>query len=260
MNPFLINLETFKISSQIFFTLIGLFTFSYLLVHLAKKSRLRLQFFLDNMGLTLLSAIIFGRIFAVIGSYQVYFYELNWTSIYKILAIWIDKEISIIGFIFGIFIFIKRQTFLYQELFSKWADVLSIASLSLLSFHSIGAFLYGANYGRMTDSFLGVTFNSSIVKYTSAVYPTQLFAALYTLIIGAWCLNLFKKYRNKYNGYVFLQAGFLFFTARAIESLFRGDDTIYLFELIRIPGLLSAILAYIFFKANVKYEKEQRIT
>jgi len=212
------------------------------------------------MGLTFLSGIFFGRLFTVISNYQVYLYEMNWQAFYKTIAIWADKDISIIGFLFGIFIFIKRQTFLYQELFSRWADVLSIASLSLLSFYNIGAFLYGTNYGRMTDSFLGVTFHSSAVKYTSAIYPTQLFAALYSLAIGLWCFKLYQKYRNKFDGYVFLQAGFLFFTARAIESLFRGDDTIYLFELIRIPGLLSAILAYIFFKSNIKYEKKQQIT
>jgi len=259
MNPYLINLESFKVNSQILMTLIGLFSFSYILIYLGKKSRLRLQFFLDHMGFTFLAGIIVGRIFTVITNYQIYLYEINWQSIYRILAIWTDKEISIIGFIFGVFIFMKRQTYLYQELFARWADVLSIASLSLLSFYNIGAFLYGSNYGRMTDSFLGVTFNSFAVKYTSPVYPTQLFAALYTLAIGIWCFSLYQKYRNKYDGYVFLQAGFLFFTARAIESLFRGDDTIYLFELIRIPGVLSAILAYIFFNANIKYEKKQRI-
>jgi len=260
MNPYLINFENFKVNSQIFCTLIGLFIFCYLIVFLGKKSRLRLQFFLDHMAGLLIWGLIFGRIFTVVSNYQIYFAGLDWQSVYKLVAIWMDKELSILGFVFGVFIFMKRQTYLYQELFARWADVLSIASLALLGFFNIGAFLYGSNYGRLTDSFFGVTFNSSVVKYTSAVYPTQILATVYCFGIAAWCYNLFQKYRNKHDGYIFLQAGFLFFSFRTLESFFRGDDTIYLFELIRMPGILSAILAYIFFHANVKYEKKQKIS
>jgi prolipoprotein diacylglyceryltransferase len=207
----------------------------------------------------LIIGVFFGRMFTVISNYQVYFYEISWSTIYKALAIWQDKDISVIGMILGMFIGLKRQTFLCQELFARWADVVSIASLTLLSLHNIGAFLYGNNYGRITESIFGITFNSPVVKYTTAVYPTQLFATFYTLAIAIYCYNLYKKYRTRYDGYIFLQASFLFFTLRTVESFFRGDDTIYIW-ILRMPGILSAILAYIFFQQIIKYEKKNRIS
>ena len=259
MNPYLINLSNFKVNSQLFFTLLGFIAFVYLVNILGKKSRLRLQFFLDNMIYILIIGVFFGRMFTVISNYQVYFYEISWSTIYKALAIWQDKDISVIGMILGMFIGLKRQTFLCQELFARWADVVSIASLTLLRLHNIGAFLYGNNYGRITESIFGITFNSPVVKYTTAVYPTQLFATFYTLAIAIYCYNLYKKYRTRYDGYIFLQASFLFFTLRTVESFFRGDDTIYIW-ILRMPGILSAILAYIFFQQIIKYEKKNRIS
>jgi prolipoprotein diacylglyceryltransferase len=259
MNPYLINFSNFKVNSQLFFTLMGFIVFVYLVNTLGKKSRLRLQFFLDNMIYILIIAVFFGRLFTIVSNYQVYFYELSWSSIYKAIAIWQDKDISVLGMVFGLFIGLKRQTYLYQELFARWADVFAIASLGLLSLNNIGAFLYGNHYGRITESIFGVTFNSPVVKYTTSVYPTQLFATFYTMAIGIYCYHLYNKYRTRYDGYIFLQASFLFFTLRTVESFFRGDDTIYIWVL-RMPGILSAILAYIFFHQIIKYEKKNRIS
>ena len=258
MNPYLINFSTFKVNSQLFFTLFGFIIFTYLINTLGKKSRLRLQFFLDNMIYLIVFGLLFGRIFSIISNYQVYFYEFSWLSFYKSIAIWQDKEISIMGVVFGMFIALKRQTFLYQELFSRWADVMSIASLGLLTSYNIGALLYGNNYGRITDSAFGVVFHSPVVKYTTAVYPTQLLATFYCLAIGVYCYHLYNKYRTRFDGYVYLQASFLFFTLRTVESFFRGDDTIYLW-ILRMPGVLSAILAYIFFHKILQYEKKNKI-
>lgn len=259
MNPYLINFSNFKVNSQLFFTLMGFIVFVYLVNTLGKKSRLRLQFFLDNMIYILIIAVFFGRLFTIVSNYQVYFYELSWSSIYKAIAIWQDKDISVLGMVFGLFIGLKRQTYLYQELFARWADVFAISSLGLLSLNNIGAFLYGNHYGRITESIFGVTFNSPVVKYTTSVYPTQLFATFYTMAIGIYCYHLYNKYRTRYDGYIFLQASFLFFTLRTVESFFRGDDTIYIWVL-RMPGILSAILAYIFFHQIIKYEKKNRIS
>lgn len=259
MSPYLINLSQFKISSLLFFTLVGFFAFSTLITWLGKKSRLRLQFFLDNMIFFIIGGLIVGRIFVLVANYQVFFNSFDLNSLYKAIAFWSDKEISIIGFLIGVFIVLKRQTFLHQELFNRWADVFAISSLGLLSFFNIGTFLYGSNYGRITESFLGVMVNSPIVKYTLPIYPTQLFAALYSLIIGIYAYKLYKKYRHKYDGYVYLQVCFLFFSCRFLESFFRGDDTIYVW-ILRMPGILSAILAYIFFKQILKFEKKYKIS
>jgi phosphatidylglycerol:prolipoprotein diacylglycerol transferase len=89
----------------------------------------------------------------------------------------------------------------------------------------IGCFLAGCCHGRITDSWIGVRFNSSLVEESlqnAPLYPTQLFEAASEFVLGGVLLYLFftkRFYRRLLLVYVTCYAAIRF----TIE-FYRGDD------------------------------------
>jgi len=182
MHPELIELGPFLITSVNFMMAIGMFSAIYIVGKLAQKNRLRLQFLINILPSLVIAAIISGRFFAVLDNYQFYFNQINLHTILKVFAFW--EESSFWGAIFGLsFVFIKNCQSKGENL-RKWADVLMIGLITVLTFRNIGNFLDGSKHGIPTDSFLGVTFNTQNIIYTGPIHPTQLYATAYTLIIA----------------------------------------------------------------------------
>lgn len=251
----LIHLGILKITSLAFFSILSLCTFIISFIYLIKKSRLRIQFLAGSYKGMILSGLAVGRIFEVLANLNYYWFEISLSSLYKSIAIWQNTEISLFGFAIGFILYFLRQIYYKQENLRKWADIFIISLFLSLGVYCIGTFLGGTNYGKVTESFLGVTFNNPIVKYTLPIYPTQIFASLYNFFLAGYCYYQYTKTKHKLDGYLFLQGIFLYSIFRFIESFFRGDDifTIWIF---RYPTILSFIGAYLGFKALNRYEKK----
>jgi prolipoprotein diacylglyceryltransferase len=207
---------------------------------LAQKNRLRLQFLVDVLIPVFIYSLIGGRLLAVIQNYQFYLHEFSLKQFYHIIAFWADKDLSFWGAIFaGAFAFIKisKQK---QENLNKWADIFIISILFALTIGNFGALLDGANYGKETDLFIGITFNSPIVKYISPIHPTQIYAIIYTLILAIACYQIHKKFKNHSDGIIFWIGSTAFAFCKVIEGFFRGDDVVMLW-FIRIPEALFLI-------------------
>lgn len=258
MNPILLESSFFTIYSLWFFASLGFFIGVYIFTKLAQKYRLRLQFIADISLPLIIWSLVIGRIFTIIENAQYFFYDFGWARIYQMLAIWQDKEISFWGAMIGaIYIFIKKAH-QKQENLKKWGDVFAISFLAGVSIGNLGAYFDGINHGKLTDLPIGIVFQNPIVIYTEAVHPTQLYAVIYTALIGIFCYSIFKRYKNQFDGLVFILALSLFTTFRFLEGFFRGDLVPMLWKF-RFPELCFFILMLYSWNKLYHYQKKHQV-
>ena len=255
MFPTIFHIGFLKISTLSVFSIFALLAFFGSIIYFTKKSRLRLQFLASSYKGMILWGLIIGRIFEVLANLNFYWFEISLSSLYKSIAIWQNAEVSLLGFSLGFILYFLRQIYYKQENLRKWADIFIISAFISLGIFCLGTFFAGINYGRVTESFIGITFNNPIVKYTLPIYPTQIFASLYNFFLAGYCYYQYTKTKHKLDGYLFLQGIFLYSIFRFTESLFRGDD-IFTIWILRYPTILSFICLYLGFKALNRYEKK----
>jgi phosphatidylglycerol:prolipoprotein diacylglycerol transferase len=242
MNQLLFESRIFTIYSIWFFISLALFAGTYLFVKLAQKSRLRLQFIADVSIPVIIYSIVIGRIFAIFSNAQYYFYDFGAAKIYQMIAFWQDKDISFWGAMIGaIYIFTKKAN-QKQENLQKWGDIFAISLMLSLFIGNFGALLDGSNHGSPTSFPWGIAFDNSIVKFTTPIHPTQVYAMIYCLIIGILAYKIDKKYKNQFDGLVMLLTSALFSSFKVLEGFFRGDDVTMLW-IFRFPELCFFIIA-----------------
>lgn len=247
MFPNFINFTFFNISMGQFFTLISLAVFFITLIQLAPKNRLRIHILNQTMIPSLIMGLIIGRIFYILSDPNYYFFDFSLASIYRSIAIFQDLNIALSGFIIGsisYFLIVARKK---HENIKKWADTIAIALLFTFASLAIGNLLEGNSYGRPTNLFWGIRLVNPLVKYTSEIHPTQIFAFIYNLIIGLKTLNL----RSNKDGHKAIYASFYYLVFRFIESLFRGDEVPMLW-IFRTPSIMCLIGIYILYKIMKK--------
>jgi phosphatidylglycerol:prolipoprotein diacylglycerol transferase len=257
MHQVLIEFKSISILSIYVFITLGLFISLWVLGKLAQKNRLRLQFILDIGIRLIIGALIGGRIIAIIENYQFYFNRFNTYSFLKLFAVW-DKDLAFWGVILGIGFVLVKNCQARNENIKKWADISIISLMVMLTFRNFGVFLDGSNGGKPTEFFTGMTFNSSNVIYTVPIHPTQLYATIYTGLLAFLLYFLFKKYKNQFEGLIFLVGATLLSSLRFLEGFLRGDDVLSLFRL-RVPQLLSLILAIYFSKKLYNYQVQNKV-
>ncbi len=257
MQPILFEFKFIVVQSFWAFTALALFVSTWIFGKLAQRSRLRLQFVLDIGARLLLGGLIFSRIFAIIGDFQFYFSTLNLRSLFRLVSIW-DLDLSFWGFVFGLLFVFYNNAKEKREPLSKWSDIFAVALMIGLTIGNFAALLGGYNYGRPTETFLGVTFNSAFIKYTVPIYPTQVFALIYTGLLSLWLVYIFKKFRSKYEGLIFLLAATSFSLLRFIEGFFRGDDVLT-FWIFRLPQWLFLAIGLFASYKLYYYQKQNRV-
>jgi prolipoprotein diacylglyceryltransferase len=254
MKPILFDLWGFSLPSFWTFTCIGLFISIYLFGYLAQKSRLRLQFVLEIGWKLIISALIFGRFFAILKDTQFYFSNFGFWKFIHLFTIW-DKDISFWGAILGIIIVFAKNAYRKRENINKWGDPFAISLMVGLIFGNLGTFFSGLNYGKVTNLPLGMTFNSAYIKYTVPIHPTQLYAIIYTIIIAVGLYYIYTKYKGQYEGLISLLALTSFSGFKFLEEFFRGDDVMTVLN-IRIPQLI--FLGLFIYGCNKLYDFQQQ--
>ena len=123
---------------------------------------------------------------------------------------------GVISFIIGYFLVIKKQ---YKEA-NFFTDIVPIAPACITIAHGfgrIGCFMAGCCYGVETDSWLGVQFP----HLSHAVYPTQLFEAIFLIILSAFLFYIAIKKRSAYTLPLYLLSYGIF---RFCLEFLRGDN------------------------------------
>lgn len=151
------------------------------------------------------------------------------------------------GLIGGIVSFILIYQYWLKKFYpnNHLSELLPIAPPCITIAHGfgrIGCFLAGCCYGKETDSILGVTFPGM----THSVYPTQLFEALFLLLltIPLFILAYKKSFKHNMSIYLFSYGIFRF----CLEFL-RGDNrgVMFLFSPSQWISLIAIIASIILF-------------
>lgn len=250
MYPILLEFGPITIFSLWFFVALGFVAGSLMLVRLAKQNRIKLNLISEHSFFLFIWALIISRVVFIALHTDLYFYNFQFGNIWKILSIW-DKGLSFWGatfaFIAGIFYLSKK----YNQSSLRLLDIIAPSILIGMLFGNIGAFLDGINYGSPTELPWGISFRSANVKYISPIHPTQLYSALYTLILAIGLIMLLNKTRSLLAGFI-AEVGLLTFSIfKFFEDFMRGDEIFKIFS-IRISQILAfagiLIAAYLIYQ------------
>lgn len=161
------------------------------------------------------------------------------------------------GLIGGVVLFLLVYFILRKKLDIKLTRILSLIPCCITIAHGlgrIGCFFAGCCYGKETDSFLGVKFPALAVK----VFPTQLFEAIFLLLLYAVMSYLLLKYRFRHNMSLYLICYGIF---RFFIEYLRGDDRGELVGIISPSQFWSLLMVVIgialYFALRAFYKKEE---
>lgn len=239
MAPILFEFGHITVFSLWFFIAIGFVVGSLLFIELAKRSRLKLDILFENsIGLFVWTLLISRLVFIVLhlDRFVYQFQEGHYFSIFKI---W-DKGFSFWGAMVAWIIGIWYLSVKGGKKPLRTLDAMMIPLLFGMFFGNIGAFLDGINYGVPTELPWGISFRSPNVKYITAVHPTQLYAALYTLVLGIGLYLLYKRLGKNEMGLTSELALFGFSFFKFIEEFFRGDEVLSIGP-VRLPQVLALV-------------------
>lgn len=237
MHPEFIQTKYFTINTLWIFFAAALIIGTYVFIKLTVRNGLKIQFISEHSWKIILWTIVGARVLSLILNYKTYFYEFSFEALIKVLYIW-DKGLSLTGALIAFVLFLIYICKKNEQDFWKWIDVLTPSILIGLSIGYIGTFFEGINYGKPTSLPWGVNFESSQIKYTIPIHPTQIYAFLYTLTI-AITLILAGKRKAGFIGLIGI-ASFSFINF--LEHFLRGDDTLLLFG-IRAPQIIMLLLS-----------------
>lgn len=264
MAPEFFQTKYFTIHTLWIFFAAALVVGTYIFIKLTVRNGLKIQFISEHSLGIILWSLFGARILSLILNYKTYFYEFSFEALIKVFYFW-DKGLSLTGALIAFIIFLRYICKKHEQDFWKWIDVLVPSILFAISIGYIGTFFEGTNYGKPTSLPWGVNFESSQIKYTIPIHPTQIYAFLYTLAISTTLILISKteKIVNlKKSGFLGLIGITAFFFVNFLEQFLRGDDTYLLFG-IRIPQIIALLISisaglFLYFHYN-KPEKSKKI-
>ncbi|MBO5883225.1 MAG: prolipoprotein diacylglyceryl transferase [Clostridia bacterium] len=160
------------------------------------------------------------------------------------------------GLIGGVVLFLLVYFALRKKLDIKLTNILSLIPCCITIAHGlgrIGCFFAGCCYGKETDSFLGVKFPTLAVK----VLPTQLFEAIFLLLLYVIMSYLLLKYRFRHNFSLYLICYGIF---RFFIEYLRGDDRGELVGIIspsQFWSLLMVVIGIVLYFALREFYKRE---
>lgn len=239
MRPILFEFGIITVFSLWFFVAAGFVTGSFVLIHLAKRNRIKLTLLTNHSFLLFFWILFISRLTFILLNPDFYFFRFNLHSAFALFAIW-DKGLSFWGAVAalysGIWYLAKRDSQSPLRLF----DILVTVLLIGMFFGHLGAFFDGIHYGKPTTLPWGITFRSAHVKYISKIHPTQLYSAFTTLCTAVFLFFLTKRLRGLIPGFIAEVGVFFISLFTFLEEFVRGDETIELLG-VRLPQIVALL-------------------
>lgn len=217
MYPILLSVNDISIYALGTMIVLGFMVFNIIIIRLSPLKKLNIKFWNNHIISLVVVTIIGARIFYVLTRWERF--QQDWGQI------WLPDGFSFYGGIIAFLVLLHIYTQKHKEHFLLWTDLFTVAFFPWLFFSAIGHFLDGSNYGIPTDLPWGITIDNiaSPVPYTVPIHPTQLYEALYALIIFIFLLRMYHTTKTK--GLVTFIGGFLLGTCDFFLNYVLGEPT-----------------------------------
>ena len=110
---------------------------------------------------------------------------------------------------------------LYIDDFRKLSDYVAPCVYSVMTFVKIGCTFWGCCYGAPDEH--GIW--NEMLGYKT--FPVQLYDAISSFCIVLICFYLLRRFKDKYEGYIYPIGGMLFAITKGFWECFREHDSIY---------------------------------
>lgn len=199
MKPTLFTIGSFNVYAFGFFLALS-FVFSTFIVWKNAKEELKEEEYLDAFLYTCMVVLISARLTYILLNFD----EFGFNFL-KYIVVMEAPGLSLLGGLFGGFLFIFWYAQKYKKAFLKLIDLFSVAGCFSLIAAKIGLQLGGAGFGRETDFFLGV----KIVGLPGRHHPVELYEAVMLSILSILLFVIYRKVkRNIYpQGFAALSFG-----------------------------------------------------
>lgn len=215
MYPILFQIGPITFKTLGLFLALGFLASAFVLINQAIKRKLNLDFLSDHLLSFLLVTLLFSRIFSVIENWYKYANDLLGIVMIQ------DGGFSFWGGLFGFTLVLLFWSYRKKNSFWKWADVVVLAGMFGMAISYVGLFFAGDFYGKQTDLPWGVTFDNPEVRFTDPVHPTQIYGAIFALIV--FCVLLFLTKKRRKEGVIALIGILLFTFLNFAIDFFLGD-------------------------------------
>ncbi len=256
MLPTLFELGPFTIYTLWVCVVIALLIGTLLILKKAKYQRMDIHFLLDHSLSLFIGAALFSRLVFALTNWGYFGPPSFFGTIQQIIFFWQPGYSfwgAMLGFTLVFLIHCHRQ----EQDPLEWLEVAIKPLFIGIMIGNLGQFLDGQAYGKETILPWGITFESTNVKYTVPIHPTQLYSIIIILTIlltRQKVITKWPKLGEKYNWAIFALSVYAF--ARFLLEFIRGDDTFQIGP-VRIGHLVALILFGIF--AHMLYKRTRTI-
>jgi len=174
--PILLEFGRLKIYSIDLLFALAIMIGGLVIFTVAKREKLVVSDFINFILWIVFAGFLGAKLFYLI------LYFSDFKNLSEVLKIWQGGLVSWGGYIFGFlagYIWLKREGKSPAEIM-KWFGVGALGLLAGIIIGRIGCFLNGCDYGKITDSALGVVFRS---VDSAKRHPTQLYESIFSLIV-----------------------------------------------------------------------------
>ncbi|HEV2350970.1 MAG TPA: prolipoprotein diacylglyceryl transferase [Terriglobia bacterium] len=245
MHPILIDLGWLRLPTYGTLFALALIAAIYTVIRLGRREGLDATQLLDFSTWLLIVGLLGSKLLLIL---------TDWESFGSLSAVFSWNTLQAAGVFYGGFAaatffaiwYIKVHRLPLLKVFDVYVPGIALAQ----SVGRLGCFAAGCDYGKPTQSFLGVVFTNPIsheftgVPLNVRIYPTQIIESLATFLIFGILLWRFGK--KKYDGQIFVIYLALYGVARFLIEFLRGDeDRGFVFNHLLSTSQFIAIIALV---------------
>lgn len=245
MHPILIDFGWLRLPTYGTLFALALISAIYTTIRLGRREGLDATQLLDFSTWLLVVGLLGSKLLLIL---------TDWSSFGTLSAVFSWNTLQAAGVFYGGFAaatffaiwYIKVNKLPMLKVFDAYVPGIALAQ----SVGRLGCFAAGCDYGKPTNSFLGVVFTNPIshdftgVPLNVRIYPTQIIESLATFLIFG--ILLWRYGKKKYDGQIFVIYLALYGVARFLIEFIRGDeDRGFVFNHLLSTSQFIAIIALI---------------
>lgn len=233
MYPILFSFNEFEVYALGIFYLLAFAVFNFLVVRLSAEKGKKLGLWNKYVTVLTVACILGARLLHVVGRWPEYQQNLY--------AVLLPDGFAYYGGMAAFVAVLLALALKRKENVLAWTDLFAVAFFGWLAIVSIGHFLNGSNHGTPTDLPWGVTYDNiaAAVLYTVPVHPTQLYQALFAIVMLAFSWALYRVTTR--TGMVTFVGGFMLGLFDFLIMFLRGDE-IRTLGVLRIGQVFALVL------------------